>query len=45
MINDFYWAVAENTTGATILALAVFGITRFWKNPTARHALSGCWYY
>ena len=39
MINAFYLAVAENTVGAAILALAVFGITRFWRNPTVRHAL------
>ncbi|HTU24032.1 MAG TPA: hypothetical protein VMF30_01465, partial [Pirellulales bacterium] len=39
MLSSFYWAVGQNVIGAAVLALAVFGITRFWKNPAVRHAL------
>jgi beta-lactamase regulating signal transducer with metallopeptidase domain len=39
MIHSFYLAVGENLVVAAILAAAVYGITRVWRNPTVRHAL------
>jgi Zn-dependent protease with chaperone function len=39
MLESFLAAVADNAVGATVLAVAVFVVTRFWRNPAAQHVL------
>jgi beta-lactamase regulating signal transducer with metallopeptidase domain len=39
MLPSFLAAVADNAVGATVLAVLVFVITRFWRNPAAQHVL------
>ncbi len=39
MLESFLAAVADNAVGATVLAVAVFVVTRLWRNPAAQHVL------
>jgi bla regulator protein BlaR1 len=38
-VDDLFVFFAQNTLGALILALCVFGVTRVWRSPTVVHVL------